>query len=226
MTPSSWQTRKTRNQSSIPISCKRCCLDLFFISIQQPCVRELFHRHNAYTKFGIQLIHRHFTLDDQFILVEDCAVTSPFPLPAADQFPSDRIFGKSWYYNHDGTLEPYEYRITLDEADQTAVPANLGDFAEFTSELYNLLTEHHLVPLLGLSALGPEGLQPPGDSTLLEKTYKDRNIFMRRPNEEIQKHRKEFQTSLWRFVPNQYESGIQSTGQLLCFSDCFCSRST
>lgn len=186
--------------------------------------RGLFHRYNTYTRFGIQLIHRHFLLDGQSILVEDHTVTSPFPKPPADQFPADRIFPKSWYYTENGILEPYEYRILRDQADPLEVPTNPNDVADFTSELYRVLAKHNLIGLLGLAALGSEGLQPSSNSILLEKTFHDRNIFTVCDNETMAKNQKEVQTSLWRFAPSQDGLGARTVGHLVCIAGCICGR--
>ncbi|KAL9010853.1 MAG: hypothetical protein Q9173_004253 [Seirophora scorigena] len=192
-------------------------------------ILDAFTRHQAFDKFGIQLLHRHFPLSDSDILVEDHAVTSPFPKPAPNIFPSDRIIPKSWFFGPEGTLEPYEYRILLSTAEKEAT-ADVGVEATFAAEIHRILLENNLQQILGLSALGGHGYKST-DTVRFEKTFNDRNIFLQVGVDEIGKSKKEVQTSLWVFVEDEgamSQGGGRAAGaavsKLLCFSGCMCQR--
>ncbi|KAL8895168.1 MAG: hypothetical protein Q9207_008277 [Kuettlingeria erythrocarpa] len=198
-------------------------------SVIKTGILDAFTRHQAFEKFGIQLLHRHFPLSDSDILLEDHAVTSPFPKPAPNVFPSDRIIPKSWFYGPGGTLEPYEYRIVLSPAEKEAT-ADVGDDATFAGEIHEILVKHNLVRILGLSALGGHGYRST-DTVRFEKTFNDRNIFLQVGVDEIGRTKKEVQTSLWVFVED--EGGMSQDGgrvagaavsKLLCISGCMCQR--
>ncbi|KAL8969343.1 MAG: hypothetical protein Q9197_004390 [Variospora fuerteventurae] len=198
-------------------------------SVIKTGILDAFTRHQAFEKFGIQLLHRHFPLSDSDILLEDHAVTSPFPKPAPNIFPSDRIIPKSWFFGPGGTLEPYEYRIVLSPAEKEAT-ADIAAEATFTAEIHGILLKHSLLHILGLSALGGHGYRST-DTVRFEKTFNDRNIFLQVGVDEIGKSKKEVQTSLWVFVKG--EGGMSQGGgrvagaavsKLLCISGCLCSR--
>ncbi|KAL9016293.1 MAG: hypothetical protein Q9185_006353 [Variospora sp. 1 TL-2023] len=186
-------------------------------------------RHQAFEKFGIQLLHRHFPLSNSHLLVEDHALTSPFPKPAPNTFPSDRIIPKSWFFGPDGTLEPYEYRIVLSTAEKEAT-ANIGADATFAAQIHSILLKNNLLRILGLSALGEYGY-PSTDTVRFEKTFHDRNIFVQVGLDEIGMRKKDVQTSLWVFIK---DGGTTSQGggnvagaavsKLLCISGCMCQR--
>ncbi|KAI4249945.1 MAG: hypothetical protein L6R42_008847 [Xanthoria sp. 1 TBL-2021] len=90
------------------------------------------------------------------ILIEHHAITSPFPKPAPNVFPSDRIIPKSWFFGPNGTLEAYEYRIVLSTPEKDAT-ADIGADATFATETHDILLKHNLLRILGLGALGGQG---------------------------------------------------------------------
>ncbi|EEU37828.1 uncharacterized protein NECHADRAFT_8754, partial [Fusarium vanettenii 77-13-4] len=142
-------------------------------ALLQSHFRDLFARYNVTNQFGVALVHRHFNLGDDEILVDVNGTSTPWQKPRPNGVSGslrryDRLIRpQSWTADDDGHLMPYEFFLDEDsnEADdlQSVDPSFLADFLA-------LLTNLKLTGVLGLRLIrGPE-------SRRIEVTEKNANI--------------------------------------------------
>lgn len=71
-------------------------------------VREVFERHGMFERFGLTLLHDHFDIADDELLVETCDVenrvltSSPQHIDAAE--PGDRLIETNWKFAQEGGI--------------------------------------------------------------------------------------------------------------------------
>ncbi|OXA40180.1 uncharacterized protein LOC110860782 isoform X2 [Folsomia candida] len=129
-------------------------------------VGELFVKHGCYKEFGLTIVHRHFDMARDEVLVESMdegesmSVSIPWKLENGSDnaspsdpaywnsfnfLPKDFILPKSWAFNSSGELVAFEYVL----ADEKFTPPN----PQFATELYGLLRQMGLDGIIGLRKL-------------------------------------------------------------------------
>ena len=166
--------------------------------------------------YGISLLHRHFEMNANEVLVERDSVSTPWPMPlGTSSFMGGHISPRSWLYDRDGaTLRPYEFSFHV--GDKTPV---VEGFNDFVSDLHVVLEAYGLTSLLGLSRLRPEDYIF-DEQKRMEKTFGRANMIFDLPNSLFEQIGKETATALWLFKPSG-EAGIRT---MVCFSGCNCGK--
>ncbi|RHZ48873.1 uncharacterized protein CDV56_100296 [Aspergillus thermomutatus] len=112
-------------------------------------IRKILTRYNVQDKFGIHLIHGHFEIpSDQVMLghyFESPAGCWTKPVPIEDVDTSN-IHGHTFKLSLDGILVAYEYR--------EGPPINVSEIdPSFFEDIFRYLLEHNLTDIFGLQAL-------------------------------------------------------------------------
>ncbi|KYK59810.1 hypothetical protein DCS_00944 [Drechmeria coniospora] len=115
------------------------------VALLTSAIGHVFVKHQVQKLFGIVLLHNHFTLKDDEILVNFGSVAVPWKTTSSAKQLLD-VKGSAWRFTKDG-LVPYEFT-------HYAYPAaDIGGFQSFLSELRDLLCSFGLVEKLGICAL-------------------------------------------------------------------------
>ncbi|KAJ9613034.1 hypothetical protein H2200_002975 [Cladophialophora chaetospira] len=122
--------------------------------------KGLLEKHAMTRTFGYQLLHRHFDLNDDEMLVEVNNVSTPWPKEAASDSPRSKISGRSWKLvakeNSDSkksAFMPYEFAYNSvctkdDNTTDLTAPINLNDgnhkafLDEFPASICNAGLDH------------------------------------------------------------------------------------
>lgn len=107
-------------------------------------VGNVFVKHQVQSLFGIILLHNHFPLDEDEMLVNIGSVAIPWKTSSLAQELRD-VKGSSWRFTDKG-LAPYEF------VHDTATRLNIDGFQSFLSELRAVLERLGLVEKLGVCA--------------------------------------------------------------------------
>lgn len=177
---------------------------------------------DARQKFGLQLLHRHFSMDPSEILVEVERTSTPWNVKNLGDNASvmqGRVFPRSFRLSagSDGPkFQPYEFRYVLNGEEALANPNDAED-EEFAEKLVGILKKYSLENVLGINALTPEVKPLRGfvgePKWLWEKTIGRANIFF--PISELGKDSIEA-----IFVFSGANEGVGLAAQ--CSSPCVC----
>ncbi|KAK7409154.1 hypothetical protein QQX98_008647 [Neonectria punicea] len=114
-------------------------------------IRDLFIKHNVRDKIGVALVHRHFDLRSDEIMVDYQGVATPWSAGVLNQYDGfGRILPLS-YVVFDGKLHPYEFYFTADSSEQ---PLDVPP--ELIADWEDLMKHNELGGLLGIRALRKE----------------------------------------------------------------------
>ncbi|KAM0345455.1 hypothetical protein ACHAPU_006382 [Fusarium lateritium] len=131
-------------------------------------LQTLFVRHKMTEIFGVRLVHRHFPIKPDQILVETNGTATAWQLPQArsnrleDHSLCYKKYGGlikplSWTVDDDGTFRPYEFFLapgTVDSLTASTSDTAFHDFLsrneEFFIEFRQCLDSHNLRGILGL----------------------------------------------------------------------------
>lgn len=186
-------------------------------------IRALFERNDGAAKvFGIGLLHRHFDMDEDEILVEHGSTSTPWKVPQDPiNFMAGRIVPRSWRFDDagGGTARPQAYEFGFEPHSGDSNDADVAAHQTFIEELYGILEKNGLISTLGLMAVPPDYLPSHGREVVkCERTFGRANVvFDIGPDGLVDKDKR---TSIWVFDrPNNSRHEA-----MLCFSGCFCSR--
>ncbi|GAM89566.1 hypothetical protein ANO11243_076050 [Dothideomycetidae sp. 11243] len=169
--------------------------------------------------FGISLLHRHFDMDPEEVLVEYGRTSSPWQVPEdPSNYMDGSISPRSWCFSGDSGLpEPYEYEFKKHASTGHDTLITLTDHAEFVTKLGAILDRHDLKSTLGLMAITPDYLQgPDNDSMLCERTFGKANVVFNIGRNAV--NSKGTRTSVWVFG-KRVQGGQEA---MLCFGGCGC----
>lgn len=170
--------------------------------------------------FGIGLLHRHFDMTSDEILVEHGPTSTPWSMPPDPlNFMDGRIVPRSWYFpDTSGEPLPYEFGFERHDEAERSASADPDSRASFVAELREILNKHSLTSILGLVALSPDYLPTETQTTVkCEKTFGRANVVFEVGAEAL--NEKDKRTSIWTFGKDT-RGGRES---MLCFSGCICS---
>jgi hypothetical protein len=136
---------------------------------------DLIEQHGLSGEYGISLLHRHFNIKDDEILVEVNGTTTAWKA-SGQELISDKAIDRygghviphSWMVVDDGQLMPYEFRFRNDESDLEPLGSVSG--SSFLQDFKELLCKHDLEKVLGLCSIDAQS------KYLLEVTEGDANI--------------------------------------------------
>ncbi|KAI0398871.1 hypothetical protein F4802DRAFT_613296 [Xylaria palmicola] len=187
-------------------------------------IRALFERtEGAADLFGIGLLHSHFDMDDDEILVEHGSTSTPWKVPQdPTNFMAGHIVPRSWCFESGSDitrLRAYEFAFQSHNGDEDNVVVGLEAHQDFIQDLYRILEKNDLTSTLGLMAISPDYLPRHGREVVkCERTFGRANVvFNIGPNDLDDKEKR---TSIWVFGrPNNSRHEA-----MLCFSGCMCKR--
>jgi hypothetical protein len=104
----------------------------------------IFTKHNVHDILGVQLLHRHFNLDNDERLVDVGGASVPWADDGSEALDS-RILPVSWAFQGD-TYHPYEFRFVPPSQEPREPTVSEEFFAEFNEALKS----HHLQGVLGI----------------------------------------------------------------------------
>lgn len=150
-------------------------------------ILDLFEQYpDARQKFGLQLLHRHFPMNRNEILVEVERTSTPWNVKNLGDDASvmqGRVLPRSFRLSADSdgpVFKPYEFRYILDGEEPLANPNDTENDA-FAEKLVEIFKKHSLENVLGINALTPEVKPLRGfvgePKWLWEKTIGRANIF-------------------------------------------------
>jgi hypothetical protein len=167
------------------------------------------------------LLHRHFDMTADEVLVEHGPTSAPWTLPPDPlNFMGGRIAPRSWCFADDsGDLRPYEFGFEPHDELKRSEVIDLECHGDFIAELRTVLEKHQLTPILGLVALPPEYLPTSVEQkkVMCEKTFGRANVVFEVGAEAM--YEKDKRTSIWTF--GKFANGGRES--MLCFSGCICS---
>jgi len=179
----------------------------------------LFEAHDVANVFGISLLHRHFDMASDEILVEHGPSSTPWQLPPEpSNFMDGSIVPRSWHFLTDSD-EPHPYEFGFQRyPDSNQLSAGPISHADFIADLHQVLKRHALTDILGLVALGSDYLRDDkGDFIKCEKTFGRANVVFDVGSEAL--NHKDKRTSIWTFGRG-VRAGRES---MFCLSGCVCS---
>lgn len=137
------------------------------ISLLTTTIGQVFVKHEVQNLFGITLLHNHFSLDENEILVNIGSVAVPWKTTSLAGQLRD-VKGSAWRFTEQG-VAPYEFAY-----DVTVLP-DVSDFQPFLSELRVLLDRLGLTEKLGICAFRGQDLD---STTQVEFTQGRANITL------------------------------------------------
>lgn len=167
------------------------------------------------------LLHRHFDMADDEVLVEHGSTSTPWNIPPNPlNFMGGHIMPHSWHFaDNSDTPRPYEFSFEPHGEAKRPAAVNLDTHAEFIDELRSTLVQHGLTSILGLVALAPEYLPSDGKEIFhYEKTFGRANVVFEVGLDAMKE--KDKRTSVWVFGKGM-EAGREG---MFCMSGCICSR--
>ncbi|KAI1733388.1 hypothetical protein F4680DRAFT_46796 [Xylaria scruposa] len=184
---------------------------------------DLFERtEGAASLFGISLLHRHFDMDDDEVLVEHGSTSTPWKLPQdPTNFMAGRLVPRSWRFeagNEGAHLQAYEFGFQPHRSDDAAGNP-VEAYSHFIQDLSSILANHSLISVLGLMVVPSDYLPSPDHEQIkCERTFGRANVVFDIPPGDLDD--KEKRTSIWVYGrPNNV--GAEA---MLCFSGCLCTR--
>ncbi|GAM86189.1 hypothetical protein ANO11243_042010 [Dothideomycetidae sp. 11243] len=186
--------------------------------VLENAIRSLFERNpHMAAKFGVGLLHRHFDMADDEILVEHGSTSVPWNMPSnPDDYMGGRILPRSWCFSPENNgLEPYEYEFRAHG--EPGMPIDPLVHPDFVHELQDILDAHGLTSTLGLMSVPPDYITGAGiGSVFCEKTFGRANVVFNVRRETLKDKRN--RTSIWVFGRSE------GSGQdaLLCLEGCVC----
>lgn len=137
------------------------------IALLTTTIGQVFVKHKVQKLFGIILLHNHFSLDENEILVNIGSVAVPWKTPSlAEQFRD--VKGSAWRFTEQG-IAPYEFAY-----DVSSLP-DVSGFQPFISELRALLNRLGLTEKLGICVFTGEDTD---STTRVEFTQGRANITL------------------------------------------------
>lgn len=137
------------------------------IALLTTTIGEVFVKHGVQKLFGITLLHNHFTLDTNEMLVNIGSVAVPWETPSLAEQLRD-VKGSAWRFTEQG-LAPYEFAYDVNTR------PDIGGFQPFLSELSALLDRLGLTGKLGICCFSREDLD---STTQVEFTQGRANITL------------------------------------------------
>ncbi|KAK4499425.1 hypothetical protein PRZ48_009939 [Zasmidium cellare] len=135
-------------------------------------IRDVFLKHNMEDRYGISLLHRHFSMGPNERLVEYGAVSTPWTLDETDDHEIEAMGGyvvpQNYRLDSDDDLLPFEYEMQYERPS-----GGNGIPPEFLYDLKQTLKKYNLSNVFGLRKRGP-----PTDLTL-EVTNGRANIMIK-----------------------------------------------
>ncbi len=124
---------------------------------------DLIEKHNLTQKYGISLLHRHFDIGRDEVLVDVNGTTTAWKAYQSDLAMEDSRFERyggfvaphSWMVVGSGHIMPYEFRFYNNNAEQPDVPS-LSVEPSFVDEFSAILREQGLDQVLGLCSFDRE----------------------------------------------------------------------
>jgi hypothetical protein len=169
-------------------------------------IRDVFLKHNMQDRYGVSLLHRHFSMDSDERLVEYGAISTPWTLYETDDHEIEAMGGyivpQNYRLNDNDELCPFEFEMQYDRPSGAS-----GITPEFLHDLNQVFQEHNLSDVFGLRKRGP-----PTDLTL-EITQGRANIMIRPLESEEQ-----------RTVPAFWAFGSGEPKMLQCYIYCYINR--
>ncbi|KAK3186860.1 hypothetical protein K4F52_004304 [Lecanicillium sp. MT-2017a] len=112
-------------------------------------LKPLFLQHNVVNSFCVNLVHRHFELDDGTMIVEKNNISTPWLVPENMKKHGGTVHPTSWLLYDDKGC-PYEF--TFVPADGKS-PPSIGDHKTFVEEYFVMVKEAGLGQVLGLHSI-------------------------------------------------------------------------
>jgi len=137
------------------------------IALLTTTIGQVFVKHKVQKLFGIILLHNHFSLDENEILVNIGSVAVPWKTPSLAEQLRD-VKGSAWRFTEQG-IAPYEFAY-----DVSSLP-DVSGFQPFISELRALLDRLGLTEKLGICVFTSEDLD---STTRVEFTQGRANITL------------------------------------------------
>ncbi|KAK7428347.1 hypothetical protein QQZ08_005104 [Neonectria magnoliae] len=130
-------------------------------SVPDTEIRALFERTDSVANlFGIGLLHRHFDMDKDGILVKHSSTSTPWKLPQDPvNFMGGRIVPRSWRFglgSGNASLQAYEFSFQPNQGDGDGDNVDPTTHQAFIEELYGILEKNDLGSTLGLIAVSPD----------------------------------------------------------------------
>jgi hypothetical protein len=124
-------------------------------AIMNSVLAGIFTRHNVESHFGVQLLHRHFSLDNDERLVDVGGASIPWSSNGSEALDS-RILPVSWVFKDDA-YHPYEFKFVppTQEFHEVMVPE------PFLVEFNEALKVHHLQGVLGIRSFKNSSFEKP-----------------------------------------------------------------
>ncbi len=117
-------------------------------------LKSLILRHKVSSLFGVALLHRHFDMEKDTILVEKQGVSTPWQYTSDMAKHGGKIVPNSWFVDN-GRCLPYEFSFVPFTKPE---PPELSTYASFATEYFQLVEAAGLQDLVGLRRLfGDEG---------------------------------------------------------------------
>jgi len=132
---------------------------------------EIITHNELESYFGLRLIHRHFPLKNNQIMVEEHQILSGKPslvtyAHSLEEAKEKQVFLSSWMFSPDSN-DIYAFEATIDEAAKTGAMLVQRN-PQFLDDMEKLLRENNLNNLLSLAVLKRESLPATKDQIYLE----------------------------------------------------------
>jgi hypothetical protein len=137
------------------------------IALLTTTIGQVFVKHKVQKLFGIILLHNHFSLDENEILVNMGSVAVPWKVPNLVERLRD-VRGSAWRFTEQG-IAPYEFAYDV------SLQPNISDFQPFLSELRALLDRLSLAKKFGICVFTNKDLD---SATQVEFTQGRANITL------------------------------------------------
>jgi len=161
-------------------------------------IKDLLHKHGVTDSFGVALVHRHFDLKPDEIMVECRGVATPWSSSGLERYARvGKVLPLSWVIV-EGRLHPYEFFFSTDSANMTVdVPEG------FVSEYGALVKSQGLDGVLGIRALRKEDDEVSGSvacDVLMEFTERYATFTVPLDTEEVKNTAGNLYQTSWSFT--------------------------
>lgn len=110
-------------------------------------LRPLIRAHGYEERYGVGLVHKHFEMKPDEILIEYQSITAPWKV--REDYHGATIRPTAWTFTDD-TMIPYEFEFVAPSGDEEDEPGAEGMHVEFLDAFNDMLSAHDLDGYLGL----------------------------------------------------------------------------
>jgi hypothetical protein len=175
------------------------------------CVGNVFVRHRLHKKFGLSLLHKHFDLTDDEIIVRKVNVKRRIVnmFPKKDQKDAVAYLWRASPAKPNGwEFFPLEFLGTATE--KTASPGTMDELAPFFHDLAETLADLDLLDVFGVGTTNIRDVQIAENEIMIETTDEAKRRLTVKPYLQSDVKMENLTETFWMFRPEEYSNELEA----------------